>query len=105
MTPKDAVAEVKLALPADYATYYYCAQPYPQTCDSLPTAYALPRAGTEPYRLVFYNNQDSKSTKVTFDYITVDTDTHEVSTLGHFQTEPVQGKLVEQGSPLWGVPK
>ena len=105
MTPQDAVAEVKLDLPEAYATFYYCDQPYPQTCDSLPMAYVLPRGGTEPFRLVFFNNQDRNSTWATFDYILVNPDTREVATQGHFKWHMFQGQVERQGTPLWGVPE
>lgn len=106
-TPRDAVAEVKLQLD-DFRTYYYCDQTYPKTCDDLPVAYVLERGDGEPFRIVFFNNQDVDSTFAQFDYLTVDMETKTIAVEGQFQwcnRCGDTGGYVEKGTAMWGVPK
>ena len=104
LTPREAVAELKLQM-ENFRPYYYCEQTYPQKCDDLPTAYVLPREGSEPYRVVFSNNQDRDSTWVVFDYVTVDAETKEIVVAGQFQWFSALGPLETKGKALWGVPQ
>lgn len=104
LTPREAVSELKLQL-EKYRTYYYCEQTYPQVCDTLPMAYVLPREGSEPYRIVFYSNQEKASTWVSFDYVTVDAETKAIATQGQFQWFSGLGQLETRGTPLWGIPQ
>lgn len=110
-TPRDAVAEVKLQL-EDFRTYYYCDLSYPKTCDDLPTAYVLERAEGEPFRIVFFNNQDMDSTFAVFDYVTIDMESDAVpkpiTVEGQFQwcnNCSATAGYVEKGTAMWGVPK
>lgn len=104
LTPREAVAELKLQMES-FRTYYYCEQTYPQVCDTLPMAYVLPREGSEPYRVVFFSNQDRVSTWVVFDYVTVDAETKEIAIAGQFQWFIGSGTLETKGKAFWGVPQ
>jgi hypothetical protein len=104
MTPREAVAEIKLQL-EKYRTYQYCDQTYPQVCDTLPIAYVLPREGSEPYRVILYSNQDINSTWVFFDYLTIDAESREIATVGAFQWRKFAGNLETKGTAQWGVPQ
>lgn len=106
-TPKDAVAEVKLQL-EDFRSYYYCDGSYPKTCDDLPTTYVLERKDEEPFRIVFFNNQDVNSTWAVFDYVTISYDLQTIAVEGQFQWCNKCGATadyIEKGTPMWGVPK
>lgn len=106
-TPRDAVAEVKLQL-EDFRSYYYCELSYPKTCDDLPVAYVLEQAEGEPFRIVFFNNQDVNSTFAQFDYLTIDMATKTISVEGQFQwcnRCSATAGYEEKGTPMWGVPK
>lgn len=102
--PSDAVAAIKLSH-EEFRTYYYCELSYPRVCDELPAAYVLPREGSDPMRIVFFNNQDRASTWAMFEYVTWDPDTDEIKVLGHFQWRLFAGNLDREGTPMWGIPE
>ena len=102
--PEDAVAAAKLKW-EKFRPYYYCELTYPKVCNDLPVAYVLPREGSEPMRLVFFNNQDRKSTIQQFDYVTWDPDTGELTSLGEFQWWEYAGSVERKGKAMWGVPE
>jgi hypothetical protein len=106
-TPKDAVAEVKLQEEA-YLDYYYCAATYPKTCDDvLKQAYVMPRDPGEAFRIVFFNNQDPKSTAAVYDYLSIDMETKTITTEGHYELayNVITGVIEKKGKPLWGIPE
>jgi hypothetical protein len=103
-TPEDAVAAAKLKW-AQFRGYYYCELAYPRVCDDLPVAYVLPREGSDPMRIVYFNNQDRASTWAIFDYATWDPDTGDLALVGHFQWRAFAGSLDRQGQPMWGIPE
>ncbi len=102
--PEDAVAAAKLEW-VRFREYYYCDLTYPKVCNDLPVAYVLPREGSEPMRVVFFNNQDRNSTAAIFDYVTWDPDTDQATYLGEFQWQEIQGSLQRKGKAMWGIPE
>lgn len=103
--PEGAVQAAKLKYEA-FVAYRYCDRAYPATCaDGVGQAYVLPRTGGEDYRVVFWNNQDPRSTLSIFDYVTVSYDGKTVVQVGHFEVQEAVGQNYRNGAPLWGIPE
>lgn len=102
--PEEAVKNTVLHLD-QFLTYRFCEQTYPRACNDLPTAYVLPREGTEAYRIVFFNNQEFHSTWAIFDYVTYDPETDKPDVVGQFQWRNFADQTERNGKPLWDIPE